>query len=268
MHYLTLLDKTDNTVKNKSIEPLLVTIKLYIEAGNIQNARTLIDENHKLIGHDPRLLTLDINLQIAEKHFIAAAQSLVTARKQKNITEQQIEQWEDVVFYGAFKQLATDENIEEVSRYWNNLSNKLKKREVIILAYCKVLAEHKITDALSKILLPVIKKGANQAFIKQIRSLPISSPDELIAVTQKHLQKDAQNPMWLSCLAHLAVSSQQWEVAEKAFNSLISLDDNLNNNADEKPYDKVDLLAFATTLKERQQYEQAVQAFAKLHELT
>jgi HemY protein len=217
----------------------------------------LIDENHKLIGHDARLLTLNIDLQIAENHYLAAAESLVAARKQKAITEQAIQQWEDVVFYGAFKQLATEKDSEEISRYWNNLSNKVKKREVVVMAYCKVLAETNITAPLSKILLPVIKKGADKAFIKNMRSLPISEPDELIIVVQKYLQKDPQNALWLSCLAHLAVSSKQWEMAEKSFNSLVNLD--------ESQYDNVDLLAFAQTLQQREQFEKAVQIYAKLH---
>jgi HemY protein len=259
-HYLTLLNEVDNKAKNNDIEPLLVKIALYIEQADIKNARLLIDENHKLIGHDARLLTLNIDLQITEKHFLAAAESLVTARKQKSITEQKILQWEDVVFYGAFKQLATEKDSEEISRYWNNLPNKLKKREIIVMAYCKVLAEQNITHPLTKILLPIIKKGANKAFIKSIRILPISTPDELIVTVQKYLQKDPKNAMWLSCLAHLAVSSKQWDMAEKAFNSLVSLD--------EDQYDNIDLLAFAKILQQREQFEKAAQVYAKLHSLT
>lgn len=256
-HYLTLLSEIDNKAKNNNIEPLLVTIALYIQQGDIENARILIDENHKLVGHDARLLTLNIDLQIAEKHFLAAAESLITARKQKSITEQAIQQWEEVVFYGAFNELVSEKEPEEITRYWNNLSNKLKKREVIVMAYCKVLAEQNISSSLSKILLPIVKKGANKVFLKNIRSLPITSPDELIIVVQKYLQKDPKNAMWLSCLAHLAVSSKQWEMAEKAFNSLASLD--------EEQYDDVDLLTFAQTLQQREQFEKAAQVYAKLH---
>ncbi|WP_441003155.1 heme biosynthesis HemY N-terminal domain-containing protein [Pseudocolwellia agarivorans] len=256
-HYLNLLSEVDNKAKNVNIESLLVTIKLYMQQDDRENARLLIDQNHKLIGHDARLLTLNIDLQIAEKHYLAAAESLVAARKQKAITEQTIQEWENVVFYGAFRQLATEKDSEEISRYWNNLSSKVKKREVVVMAYCKVLAENNITAPLSKILLPIIKKGADKAFIKNMRSLPIAQPDELIVVVQKYLHKDPKNAVWLSCLAHLAVSSKQWEMAEKAFNTLVNLD--------EKQYDDVDLLAFAQTLQQREQFEKAVQVYAKLH---
>jgi len=128
---------------------------------------------------------------------------------------------------------------------------------VVVMAYCKVLAENNITAPLSKILLPIIKKGADKAFMKNMRSLPITQPDELIVVVQKYLHKDPKNAVWLSCLAHLAVSSKQWEMAEKAFNTLVNLD--------EKQYDDVDLLAFAQTLQQREQFEKAVQVYAKLH---
>lgn len=256
-HYLGLLSEIDDKAKTNNIESLLVKIKLYVEQDDIENARLLIDENHKLIGHDARLLTLDINLKIKEQHFISAVESLVLARKQKDIAEQTIQQWETVIFYGAFKQLATEKDSEEISRYWNNLSSKVKRREIVVMSYCKVLAEQNIIAPLNKILLPIVKKGADISFLKQMRTLPLRVPDELIAVVQKHLHKDPQNGIWLSCLAHLAVSSKQWDMAEKAFNSLMNLG--------EDQYDEVDLIAFAQTLQQREQFEKAVQVYAKLH---
>lgn len=256
-HYLGLLSEIDDKAKTNNIESLLVKIKLYVEQDDIENARLLIDENHKLIGHDARLLTLDINLKIKEQHFISAVESLVLARKQKDIAEQTIQQWETVIFYGAFKQLATEKDSEEISRYWNNLSSKVKRREIVVMSYCKVLAEQNIIAPLNKILLPIVKKGADISFLKQMRTLPLRVPDELIAVVQKHLHKDPQNGIWLSCLAHLAVSSKQWDMAEKAFNSLMNLG--------EDQYDEVDLIAFAQILQQREQFEKAVQVYAKLH---
>lgn len=256
-HYLGLLDGIGNNVKNGNLESVLVTIKLHIEQDDFEKARALIDEHHKFIGHDARLLSLDIDLMLIEKRFIAAVESLVLARKQKTITEQTIKQWEEKAFYGAFNQLVLEKNAEELSRYWNNLSSKVKQREVVVMSYCKVLAEQNIIQPLNKILLPVVKKGTDKTFVQQMRSLPLRSADELIAVVQKHLHKDPQNGLWLSCLAHLAVSSKQWDMAEKAFNSLVNLG--------EIQYDKVDLIAFAKILQQREQFEKATQVYARLH---
>lgn len=256
-HYLGLLDSMGNNVKTSNLESVLVSIKLLMEHNDIEKARTMIDEHHKFIGHDARLLTLDINLSLIEKHFLSAVESLVLARKQKTITEKTIKQWEDEAFYGAFNQQITEKNEEELSRYWNNLPNKVKQRETVVMMYCKVLAEHNIIQPLNKILLPVIKKGADKAFLKAMRNLPLQKPEELITIVQKYLQKDPQNSIWLSCLAHLAVSSKQWDMAEKAFNGLVNLA--------EKQYDEVDLLAFAQTLQHREQFEKSAQVYAKLH---
>lgn len=256
-HYLGLLDSMGNNVKNSNLESVLVSIKLLMEHNDVEKARTMIDEHHKFIGHDVRLLTLDINLSLIEKRFLVVVESLVLARKQKAITEEIIKQWENEAFYGAFNQQITEKNEEELSRYWNNLSNKVKQRETVVLMYCKVLAEHNIIQPLNKILLPVIKKGANKAFLKAMRRLPLQKPNELITIVQKYLQKDPHNSVWLSCLAHLAVSSKQWDMAEKAFNGLVNLT--------EKQYDEVDLLAFAQTLQHREQFEKSAQVYAKLH---
>lgn len=256
-HYLGLLDGIGNNVKSGNLESVLVSIKLLMEHDDFEKARAMIDDHHKFLGHDTRLLTLDINLSIIEKHFLAAVESLVLARKQKEITEKTIKQWEEKAFYGAFNQQFIEKNEDELVRYWNNLSNKVKQRETVVMMYCKVLAEHNILKPLNKILLPVIKKGADTAFLKTMRNLPLEKPDELIVVVQKYLQKDSNNGVWLSCLAHLAVSSKQWDMAEKAFNSLVNLT--------EKQHDEVDLLAFAQTLQHREQFEKSAQVYAKLH---
>jgi len=256
-HYLGLLDNIGNNVKNSNLESVLVSIKLLMDHEDFAKARTMIDEHHKFIGHDARLLTLEINLSLIEKRFFAAVESLVLARKQKSITELTLSQWEEKAFYGAFEQQLTEKNEDELARYWNNFSKKIKQRETVVMAYCLVLAKHNIITSLNKILLPVIKKGANKSFLMAMRSLPLQKPEELITAVQKHLQKDPHNALWLSCLAHLAVSSKQFDMAEKAFNSLVNLSDT--------PYDKIDLLAFAQTLQQCKQYEKAAQVYAKLH---
>lgn len=256
-HYLGLLDGIGNTVKAGNVESVIVTIKLLITHEEYNKARLMIDEHHKFVGHDARLLRLEIDLCIIEKRFLAAVKNIDLARKQKTISDETIVDWEEKAFYGAFKQLLTEQSEEELTNYWNSLSSKVKQREAVVMAYCNVLAEESIVKPLNKILLPAIKKGANIEFLKAIRSLPLEAPEELINVAQKHVNKNSESPIWLSCLAHLSVANKQWEVAEKSFNSLVELP--------EKHYDDVDLIAFARTLEQLSQHEKATQVYRKLH---
>ncbi len=256
-HYLGLLDGIGNTVKSGNLESVIVTIKLLITHEEYNKARLMIDDHHKFVGHDARLLRLEIDLCIIEKRYLAAVKNIDIARKQKTISDDDIIAWEEVAFYGAFKQLITEQNEEDLTRYWNSLSNKVKQRETVVMAYCKVLAEQNIVKPLNKILLPAIKKGNNVEFLKAIRSLPLEAPEELIAIAEKHVSKNAENPMWLSCLAHLSVANKQWDVAEKSFNALVELP--------EKHYDDIDLVAFAKTLEQLSQHEKATQVYRKLH---
>jgi HemY protein len=256
-HYLGLLDGIGNTVKEGNLESVIVTIKLLINQEEYDKARAMIDDHHKFVGHDARLLRLEIDLCVIEKRYLAAIDQLAAARKQKTITEESIITWEEKAFYGAFKQLITEQNEEDLTRYWNSLSNKIKHREAVVLAYCKVLAEHNIIKPLNKILLPAFKKGANKDFLMAIRSLPLETPEELITIAQKHVTKSPENNLWLSCLAHLCVANKQWDAAETNFNRLIELP--------EKQYDDVDLVAFAKTLEQLSQFEKATQVYRKLH---
>ena len=117
-----------------------------------------------------------------------------------------------------FNQQIEQKSNQSLHEYWESLPRKIKQREPVLLAYCQILAQHKINQPLTKILLPVIKKGANDALLKQIRLLPLSSTNELMPVVQKHLHHDPTSAKWLSCLAHLAIAEQDWDRAEKAFN--------------------------------------------------
>jgi HemY protein len=255
-HYLSLLAQEDHTIKTSGLESILVTIKLLILQKDFTQARTIIDEHHKHIGHDARLLSLEIELSLHEQRFNYVIEQLVSARKQKTITDEKIAQWEAIAFYGAFSDTTRQESNDSLAQMWQKIARKLKQRESILLAYCQVLAEHKIIEPLNKILLPVIKKGVDDAFLKRIRQLPISTTDELMSAVQKHLHHDPHSGKWLSCLANLAAKAQQLPMAEKAFNSLVNLED--------KQYDSIDLLTFSHVLEQQGEYKKANQILNKI----
>jgi HemY protein len=255
-HYLSLLAQEDHTIKTSGLESILVTIKLLMLQENFTQARTIIDEHHKHIGHDARLLSLEIKLSLHEQRFNYVIEQLVSARKQKTITYEKIAQWEAIAFYGAFSDTTRQESNDSLAQMWQKIARKLKQRESILLAYCQVLAEHKIIEPLNKILLPVIKKGVDDAFLKKIRQLPISATDELMSAVQKHLHHDPHSGKWLSCLANLAAKAQQLPMAEKAFNSLVNLEG--------KQYDSIDLLTFSHVLEQQGEYKKANQVLNKI----
>ncbi len=254
-HYLAQLDEYLENVKEVGLEAILVTISLSIKHQEYQKARELIDQNHKLIGHDDRLLALEIELSLIEKRYEYVISQLVSARKSKHIEASKLAHWESQAFYHAFTECIEQRDNTQLMHYWDELGRKIKQREPVLLAYCKVLAEHQINQPLSKILLPVIKKGANESLLKQIRSLPLSSCDDLIQATQKHLHHDQHSAKWLSCLAHLAAASKQWSMAEKAFNSLVHLEGT--------QYDKTDLLTFAKVLQQQGELAKANEVLTK-----
>jgi HemY protein len=256
VHYLGLLAQEDHTIKTSGLESILVTIKLLMVQEDFSQARTIIDEHHKHVGHDARLLSLEIELSLQEKRFSYVIDQLVSARKQKTITDEKIAQWEATAFYGAFSETIRKESQDALSLFWQKLSKKLKQREAILYSYCLVLAENKITEPLNKILLPVIKKGADVKFLQSIRQLPISAADELISAVQKHLHHEQHSGKWLSCLANLAAKSQQLPMAEKAFNSLVNLEG--------QQYDSTDLLTFSQVLEQQGNFQKANQVLNKI----
>ena len=248
-HYLGLLAQEDHTIKTSGLESILVTIKLLMVQKDYTQARSIIDDHLKYISHDARLLSLEIDLSLQEKRFSYVIGQLVLARKQKTITDEKIDRWEATAFYGAFSETMRQESKDALALLWQKLSKKLKQREAILFAYCQVLAEHKITEPLNKILLPVVKKGADVKFLQNMRLLPISTADELISAVQKHLHHDQHSGKWLSCLANLAAKSQQLPMAEKAFNSLVNLEG--------QQYDTFDLLNFSQVLEQLGDFQKA-----------
>lgn len=255
-HYLALLDKETIKLKDVGLESVIVNIKLLMnqdKAETYQQARTLIDENHKQIGHDPRLLALEIDLCLIEKRFEQAIKYLESARKEKTITEARVQTWEKQAFYGSFTDSIVKHDKDNLQANWRGLSRKVKQREAVLFAYCKVLAEHEITEPLNKLLVPIFKKSPSSEFLKQIRSLPIKHADELIAIVQKQLHKNVHSGKWLSCLGHLALVSEQYSMAEKAFGSLLKLEDEDYG----AQYDLQDLQALARAHSHQGQYQAA-----------
>lgn len=157
--------------------------------------------------------------------------------------------------------MITKQDNASLQTYWKSLSRKIKQREAVLFAYCKVLAEHNITEPLTALITPMLKKKPNVEFLKRLRTLPIKQSEPLIAIVQKHLHNDKHSPQWLSCLGHLALMSEQWSMAEKAFGSLV----NLEANQQTKQYDKEDLQAFAQALTAEGQHQAANEVWVKVN---
>lgn len=256
-HYLALLEQTTSTVKDAGLDAVLIKIKLLIGQKNYQQARAVIDKHHKYIGHDARLLSLEIELSLIEQRFDYVIKQLSSAQKQKSISSETITLWQQQAFYGAFDSQIKQHDNNALLEYWQQLPKKVKQAETVVLAYCQVLAENKINEPLAKLLLPVIKKGAAIKLLKALRTLPITHDNSLMAAAQKNLHNEPHNALWLSLVAHFATASQQWSLAEKAFNSLLNLK--------EKQYDKIDLLAFSQVLEHQGQLEKANQVLREIH---
>ena len=266
-HYLALLEQESAKVNDSDLAGIIVKVKLLMNQKRseaYEKARGIIDENHKQIGHDARLLALEIDLCLVEQRFETAVDYLATARKEKSINDEKVQAWEAVAFYGTFNNIILTQDQSNLQTYWKSLSRKVKQREEVLFAYCQVLAEQNITEPLTKLIAPMLKKQPNAHFLKRLRTLPIKQSESLIAIAQKHLHGDNKNAQWLSCLGHLAVVSEQWSMAEKAFRTLV----NLEVNQTEKQYDKEDLLALAKALTEEGQYQAANEVWVKVNEFT
>ena len=266
-HYLALLEQETAKLKEPDLASVIVKVKLLLNQEHsdaYKKARTLIDENHKQIGHDTRLLALEIDLCLIENRFETAVIYLNTARKEKSIHDKIVHAWEAKAYYGAFNDIIRQQDQASLQAYWKALKGKVKQREAVLFAYCHVLAEQNITEPLTKLITPMLKKQPNARFLQQLRSLPIKQSEPLIAIVQKHLHGDNQNAQWLSCLGHLAIMSEQWSMAERAFGSLIKLE----ANQQKKQYDKEDLQALAKALTEEGQHQAANEVWVRLNGLS
>ena len=265
-HYLTLLEQESAKQANPDLVSVLVKIKLLMNQKNTEaykKARILIDENYKQIGHDARLLALEIDLCLIEKRFDTAVNLLTPARKEKSISGEVIQTWEDKAYYGAFNDIIIQQNQENLQAYWKGLNRKIKQHDTVLFAYCQVLAEQNMTEALINLITPILKKQPTVRFLKHLRNLPIKQTEDLIAIAQKKLHNDRHNAQWLSFLGHLALMNRQWSMAEKAFRSLVNLD----ANQQAKQYDKKDLEALATALTEEGQHQAANEVWLKFNAL-
>jgi HemY protein len=251
-HYLTLIEQCEQNShddNNILLATLLVKLDLLMQQKAYVKARELLDANHKLIGHDSRLLAFEIDLSIEEQRYSAAAQYLQKARKPKNITPERIAQWEHTVFSALFTEKIIKEDQQALHDYWRSLANKVKQSDAVLLAYCQVLATNNLVEPINKLLLPRFKKEFSSEFAKQLRLLPLSNAEALIIAVQKQLQDKPNSAKWLSLLAHLAYRSEQWSMADKAFYRLVNLP--------EKHYDQLDIITYAKVKSRLGLHEQA-----------
>lgn len=250
-HYLNQLDHSLTSYNETGLEAILITVKLLIAQQQNEQARSVLNDYHKHLKQDPRLLALEIELSLIEQRYAYVVEQLDKVRKDKYFTENKLMSWELSAFYGVFNEQIISRDSETLSTYWQKLPRKVKQRDAVIIAYCQVLAKHHIDKPLVELLLPVIKKGSNEKLLSALCKLPINKPDELIVAAQKQLQKNPNSAKWLSCLAHLASAGKQFAMAEKAFTSLFNLAG--------KQYTHADIQAFADVEQQQGHYQRAIE---------
>ncbi|WDE14682.1 heme biosynthesis protein HemY [Thalassomonas haliotis] len=254
-HYLERVNTDKQFIKNAGLEGVLVKVKIFIGQEQYGKARQLIDTYHKYIGHDARLLALEIDLCLVEQRFSAAIEQLKAARKQKTFNKERLSSWEQKAFTGIFNDTISQADQNALFAYWQKLPKKIQQSEPVLLAYCRVLAENKLNEALTAQLLPVLKKAPSAELLRAFQALPVHQADALIAQVQKQLGKHQQEAKWLSYLGHLACNSEQWQMAERAFNSLLALEP--------VSYDASDLEALAHVLSKQGKFEQATKILTR-----
>ncbi|WP_448212383.1 heme biosynthesis HemY N-terminal domain-containing protein [Colwellia sp. MEBiC06753] len=246
--YIQLLEHHGESLKNKGLESVLVTIDILITQNNLAKARAILNQHHSYIGQDNRLLAQEIKVSIAEKRFANAIGYLPKAQKAKDISTEQIASWKQQAYYGEFTQLVANHSNQALHEYWQSLARKIKQDEIVLAEYCRVLAEQNIIEPLTKLLLPIFTKGHNHPFIDYAKGLPLTHTEALISAVQKHLHHDQHDSFWLSCLGHLANADKQWPLAERAFSALNSKQ---RSNKDKK--------GLALALNAQGKYQQAAE---------
>ncbi|MGJ8691773.1 MAG: heme biosynthesis HemY N-terminal domain-containing protein [Thalassotalea sp.] len=248
-YYLDCLVQNPEVLKDSLVQ-ILVIISQQLQLKNYQKARSLIDEYHKHIGHDYRLFSLEIELSLIEQRFEHVIEYLPKALKDKNITQVKINRWCQQAFLGHFSHLLKTGGQAQLEKYWLSITKKLKQQQEVVFAYCYVLAQHGLNNKLEEYLLPSFKFNADADYLKRIRELPLNNVDSLLNEAQKHLHKDPHSVKWLGCLGFLAYTCHQYDMAVKAYASLLKLD---------QGFDQQDRLFYAKALIAKQEYQQANQ---------
>lgn len=252
-NYLQLLNEHPQAQHNFTFETLLAAGKLNLAEQQFSKTRALLDNNHKLLGHDARLSGLQIELCLHEQNFAKAIELLTDLTKDKTLAQDTVTQWRLQAFSGHFEHLVTTESISSVSKYFKSLSRKERQNEGIILAYANSLNAHGLTNQLEDLVLPCIKKDASPTFINMLKVLPIKNSQHLIASIQKILLKQSDNVIWLSALAHLCAANNEHDKAQKAFITLLKLQQNSD-----------DLKRYAELLETMGEHQQANRVYQEL----
>ncbi|WP_068544355.1 heme biosynthesis HemY N-terminal domain-containing protein [Thalassotalea crassostreae] len=252
-NFLQLINEHPKAQENFSFETLLVAGRIYLKQQQFAKLRALLDSNHRFINHDWRLLGLEVELLVSEQSYDKAFDNLKAIRKDKQHQAEQLSAWEHLAFTAYYQQLITAESVESVAKHYKGLGRKERQSEGITLAYAKVLANNGLQNQLEDLVLPLVKKGASASFINKIKTLPYVKSQHIIQVVQKLLQKDQENTLWLSALAHLCAGNNELEKAQKAFVSLLKLEQN-----------KEDLEVYANVLVLMNEDQQAIRVYQEI----
>jgi HemY protein len=222
---------------------LMKQAELCLNNGLNQEAMNLLSSVEGKIRSTESFVVL--KLQVLEGlNDWAQIQSL--AKENKKLLGDLYFTWSSQWTTGEFAAIASKQGAKALKSHWQQLSRGERKDQANQLAYLQLLIDQGLSSDAEKELVAIAGKQQHAGYWKLFKQLNHPSPTLAITFIEQQIKKESDNGSLYSVLANLAYNTADYELANKAVNKALELDNN--------PADKTLL---ACILEKRNEFEQA-----------
>lgn len=223
----------------------------YLQQGNTEQAEQHLKHIADKDQNWPNIIELQLLLLAQLNRWDGIKYTL--KRHRKTMSKERLEYWQHACSEGELAEVASKQGALELKQNWQQRSRGERKDVATQAAYVEQLIGQNMHQEAENALVDYQKKGPQPLLLPLFKALRLPQPVASIKQLEGWLKQDENNPELLSVLGHLALTSRDEVLAEKALSSALKLRQN-----------RQDLLALAQVKEQQGQTEQALQLHKKI----
>ncbi|MBU3023714.1 heme biosynthesis HemY N-terminal domain-containing protein [Aestuariibacter sp. A3R04] len=160
--------------------------------------------------------------------------------------------WAQTVAKGKFAEIASKQGANALRQYWQKLPRKMRNDDAYRAAYAQQLLEQGMHKDAEACLVEWQKKGPHAVLLPLMAQISMPNPTAAIALLEKWIKQDSENPALYSTLGHVAFNAGDDALAEKVLLKAVKLQENQR-----------DLMALAEISERRHNDAQALSLYKR-----
>jgi len=209
------LDKAKLLAQGENVVIEISQAKLQYDANQYQTAYETIKQLKEQKVNNPYLNLLEIKVSRKLKLWKNIIQIAPGLSKDKFINSTEIEQFYEEAVIENMQQIAISKAVDEVTKFYNKLSNKIKQNLKVVCCYVEILRKNELNSKAEKLITKALKTHSSYELIEVYSKIKSEQPGKQIDIIESKISDNKDKEKIVHLLINLSIEQKIWGKAKK-----------------------------------------------------